>query len=308
VGKVAVIQAGTVMFDTEATINKAVAYIEEAVEKGAELVVFPEAFVGGYPKASVFGAAVGLRTDNGRDQYARYASCAIDLHGPEVQRIVDASAEHSAAIVIGVIEKAGNTLYCTALHIHPEHGLVGNHRKLMPTGSERLLWGFGDGSTLDTMDTEIGRVGSVICWENYMPLLRQTMYAQGTEIYCAPTVDDRPQWQATMTHIALEGRVFVLSACQYITQDDFPEDHPIDIEPVTGHELIRGGSVIVDPSGTVLAGPVYGEETVLYADIDLSQKSRMHMDLDPVGHYARPDVFNLEVNTKPAGSVSFTRG
>lgn len=303
--KVAVIQASTVMFDTEATTDKAVSLIEEVAKNGAELAVFPEAFIGGYPKGTTYGTAVGIRTEGGRDEYLRYADSAVALDGPEVRRLVEASAEHGVAIVMGIIEKLGNTLYCTALLIHPEDGLVGNHRKLMPTATERLIWGFGDGSTLDTMDIPAGRVGSIICWENYMPLMRQAMYAKGTQIYCAPTADDRDTWQSTMQHVAIEGRVFVLSACQYITKDEYPAKYPINIEPVTGDVFMRGGSVIIDPAGKVLAGPVFGEETVLYADIDLDTKTKSHLDFDPVGHYSRPDVFNLQVNTKPASAVTF---
>lgn len=304
--KVAVVQSASVPFDADASTAKAETLIAEAASEGAQLVVFPEAFIGGYPKGTAFGAAIGLRTARGRQEFARYSNGAVTLDGPEVARLVQASQDHDVSLVVGVVERAGDTLYCTALLISPELGLVGNHRKLMPTGTERLVWGFGDGSTLDTMDSPVGKVGSVICWENYMPLLRQAMYAKGVQIYCAPTADDRPAWQASMTHIALEGRVFVLSACQYLTRDAFPEDHPIDFQPPNGDVLLRGGSVIIDPAGQVLAGPVFDEETILYADIDLEDKTKAHLDFDAVGHYARPDVFSLEVNTKPMEPVTFT--
>ena len=303
--KVAVIQSAGVPFDADAGTERAAGLIAEAASGGATLAVFPEAFIGGYPKGTTFGAAVGFRTPRGRDEYARYSAGAITLQGPHVQRLIEASAAHNLFVVIGVIERHGNTLYCTALLISPEAGLVGHHRKLMPTGSERLVWGFGDGSTLDVMDTPLGRAGSVICWENYMPLMRQAMYAKGVELYCAPTVDDRDSWQASMTHIALEGRVFVLSACQYLTQEDFPADHPIDFDPPHGQVLIRGGSVIIDPAGQVLAGPVFDREAILYADIDPQAKTKSHLDFDPVGHYARPDVFSLRVDTSAKPAVSF---
>ncbi|MGO1575136.1 MAG: carbon-nitrogen hydrolase family protein [Agrococcus casei] len=303
--RVAVVQAASVPFDADAATSKAVSLVAEAAAGGAELAVFPEAFIGGYPKGTSFGAVIGVRTEAGREEYRRYFDDAVTLEGDEVRRLVEASAEHGVHLVVGVIERLGNTLYCTALLISPDEGLVGNHRKLMPTGSERLVWGFGDGSTLDTMDTPMGRVGSVICWENYMPLMRQAMYAKGVELYCAPTADDRPTWQATMTHIAIEGRTFVLSACQYLTRDAFPEDHPVEQEMPGGDVLMRGGSVIIDPTGTVLAGPVFDEETILYAEIDLDVKKRSHLDFDPVGHYSRPDVFQLKVNDAPADSVSF---
>ena len=191
---------------------------------------------------------------------------------------MQASTDHAVHLVIGIIEVLGSTLYCTALMIAPGEGVVGKHRKLMPTATERLVWGFGDGSTLDTMETPGGRVGTVICWENYMPLLRQAMYAKGVQIYCAPTADDRPTWQSTMQHIAIEGRTFVLSACQVITRDAFPADHPVEYDVPGGDTLMRGGSVIIDPAGTVLAGPVFDEETILYAELDPGAKTRSHLD------------------------------
>lgn len=303
--KVAVVQAGSVPFDAEASTHKAVTLIAEAANAGAKLVVFPEAFVGGYPKGLAFGAYVGFRTEKGRSEYARYVAGSVELEGEEIARLTEAASAHSINVVIGIIEQAGNTLYCTALMIDPEDGVVGKHRKLMPTGSERLIWGFGDGSTLDTMDTPAGRTGAVICWENYMPLLRQAMYSKGVEVYCAPTVDDRDTWVSTMTHIALEGRVHVLSACQYITTDQFPDDYRLDHELPGGETAIRGGSLIVDPTGKLLAGPVFNEETILYADIDPAAKTRAHLDFDSVGHYSRPDVFKLSVDTSPQNSVNF---
>lgn len=302
---VAVVQAGSIPFDAAASVDKAIRLINEAAEGGAELAVFPEAFIGGYPKGSTFGAPVGLRTADGRKQFERYFDDAVTVDGPEIARLAEAARESAIFVVIGIIERAGNTLYCTALMIDPEAGVVGAHRKLMPTGAERLIWGFGDGSTLDTMDTPLGRVGTVICWENYMPLLRQAMYAKGVELYCAPTVDDRPTWSASMTHIALEGRTHVLSACQFITKDAYPEDHPFDEDLPYGDTAIRGGSIIVAPTGEVLAGPAYDEETILFADIDLGAKTRSHLDFDPVGHYSSPDVFDLRVDTATRRSVTF---
>lgn len=303
--KVAVIQAASVPFDADAATTRAEQLIAEVAANGAELAVFPEAFIGGYPKGTSFGTAIGTRTDAGRTEYLRYVGGAVRLDGEEVRRLEGASAEHGVHLVVGVIERLGNTLYCTALMISPTEGLVGKHRKLMPTATERLVWGFGDGSTLDTMETPGGRVGTVICWENYMPLLRQAMYAKGVEIYCMPTADDRPTWQATAQHIAIEGRVFVLSSCQVITRDAFPDDHPVEYELPGGDILMRGGSVIIDPAGQVLAGPVFDEEAILYADLDPDAKTRSHLDFDAVGHYARPDVFTLTVHEGPAESVRF---
>jgi nitrilase len=301
--QVAVVQAASVPFNAQAAVDKAVDLIRQCAEGGAELAVFPEAFIGGYPKGSTFGSTIGNRSAAGRKLFEQYYSASITLDGKEVAQLVAASREFNVFVVIGVIERLGNTLYCTALMISPEDGLVGNHRKLMPTSVERLVWGFGDGSTLDVVDSPAGRLGAVICWENYMPLLRQAMYAKGVEIYCAPTADDRPSWQHSMVHIAIEGRVFVLSACQTITKDAYPADYEFEFE--TGDTVMRGGSMIVDPLGNVLAGPVFDEETILYANAELSKKTEAHLDMDITGNYARPDVFSLSVDTRAKNSVEF---
>lgn len=304
--KVAVVQTSPVIGDTAATIAKADKLIREAGVNGAKVAVFPEAFIGGYPKGQTFDTVVGARTDLGREEFREYFDAAISLDGPEAETLELAAAESGVFVVIGIIERFGDTLYCTAALIDPENGIVGNHRKLMPTASERLIWGFGDGSTLDVADTPAGRVGTAICWENYMPLLRQAMYAQRVDLYCTPTVDDRPVWQSTMTHIALEGRNFVLSACQALPKSAYPEG--TDFPPQVGSTnwLIRGGSVIIDPLGNILAGPVYEEETILYADIDLDDRTRSHFDLDVNGHYGRPDVFELRVNSHSNKGTVFT--
>lgn len=302
--RVAVVQAGSVPFDTAATVTKVVAQIEEAAAGGAELVVFPEAYLGTYPKGLTFGSPVGTRTEAGRDEYLCYARAAVALDGPELTQIAETASAAGVFVVLGLIERAGATLYCTVAMIDAELGLIGHHRKLMPTAAERLIWGQGDGSTLPVVDSPAGRVGAVICWENYMPLLRTTMYAQGIDIYCAPTVDDRDAWQHTMAHIALEGRCFVLASCQFIRLSDYPDDYASAIDPAND-QLIRGGSVIIDPLGQVLAGPLYGEEGILYAEVDLGQRTRSHLDLDVVGHYARPDVFGLHVDDRPKRPVTF---
>lgn len=304
--KVAVVQAGSVYGDLPATLERLERLVGEASAAGAELAVFPEAFLGGYPKGLTFGSPVGRRSDAGRDEYLRYTNTAVSLNGPELQRVAEIAAAAGVFLVVGVIEAAGGTLYCTAVMIDPERGLVGHHRKLMPTAAERLIWGFGDGSTIAAVDSPVGRVGAVICWENYLPLLRQAMYAQDVEVYCAPTVDDRDAWQHTMHHIALEGRNFVLSACQYAHRDDYPADYDLALEAHPDGSLIRGGSVIIDPLGNTLAGPIYGREAVLVAEVDLDQRVRGHLDLDVVGHYARPDVFELVVDDRAKLPTRFT--
>ena len=272
---VAVVQAGSILFDTEATLAKAERLLAEAA--GARLVVFPEAFLGGYPKGADFGARVGSRTPEGRKAFRRYFESAIDVPGPATERIGEAARAIGAWVVMGAIERDGGTLYCTALFFAPDGSLAGKHRKLMPTAMERLIWGFGNGSTLPAIETGFGKIGAVICWENYMPLLRYAMYCKGVAFYCAPTVDDRETWPVTMRHIALEGRCFVLSAVQHT-------------------ETIRGGSVIVGPLGKVAAGPAYDCEVILRAELDPGESAEGKFDLDVVGHYARPDVFRLEVN------------
>jgi nitrilase len=306
--RVAVVQAASVPFDAAASVAKAEDLIVECASNGAELAVFPEAFVGCYPKGTAFGAVVGRRSGPGRDLYRRYYEAAVELDSPEVSRLIDASASHGVFLVVGVIERLGATLYCTVLMIDPVAGLGGIHRKLMPTGTERLIWGFGDGSTIGTVPSAAGRVGTVICWENYMPALRQAMYAQGVELYCAPTADDRPTWISTMTHIALEGRVFVLTACQAIRARAYPDWYQEEIGGDPDAFLLRGGSAILSPDGSVLAGPVFDDETVLYAEVDLAEIARGHLDMDAVGHYSRPDIFELRVDTRRRDSVVFSDG
>lgn len=303
--KAAVVQSGSVLFDTPATLVKLGTLTREAAGQGARLVVFPEAFVGGYPKGLGFGAHLGTRSPEGREEFRRYYDAAIDVPGPQALQIGEIARDNGVYLVVGVIERQGGTLYCSALTFGPDGTLLYKHRKLMPTALERLVWGFGDGSTIGVTQTPLGRMGSVICWENYMPLLRTAMYAQGIELYCAPTVDDREGWQSTMRHIATEGRCFVLSACQYLTRGDGPaEFHPMQGE-AADTVLIRGGSCIFDPLGNVLAAPVYGEETILYAEIDRSSITRGKYDLDVTGHYGRPDIFALSVDTKPRPVVAF---
>lgn len=306
--KAAVVQAASSPHDPQASADKAAGLIREAAAAGARLIVFPEAFLGGYPKGASFGTPVGMRKPEGRADYQRYYEGAVDLDGPEVAAVVEAVAETEAFVVMGVIERDGGTLYCTALFFDGARGLIAKHRKLMPTGAERLIWGFGDGSTLPVIETSLGRIGAVICWENYMPMLRMAMYDQGISIYCAPTADDRDGWAATMQHVALEGRCFVLSACQHIRRGAYAADYDCALGDDPDTVLMRGGSMIVAPLGEVLAGPDYSGETILYADIDLSAVTRGKYDFDVAGHYSRPDVFQLCVNAAPQTPVAWKGG
>lgn len=299
----AVVQAAPVVFDLDGTLEKLQDLAADAARQSADIVVFPEAFVSGYPKGLDFGARVGMRSTSGRLDFERYFESAIEVPGPATVDIGKAAKAGNTHLVVGVIERELGTLYCTALIFGRDGILEGKHRKLMPTAMERLVWVFGDGSTLTVVDSDIGRIGSVICWENYMPMLRMAMYSQNVQIYCAPTADDRDTWLPTMQHVALEGRCFVLSSCQYLVRGDCPDDYAA----VQGNDpdtvLMRGGSCIIGPLGQILAAPNFSGECIQTVTLDLAEISRGKYDFDVAGHYARPDVFELQVNTRPARAV-----
>ncbi|XP_062219744.1 bifunctional nitrilase/nitrile hydratase NIT4-like [Phragmites australis] len=305
-----VVQASSVFYDTPATLDKAEKLIAEAAGYGSQLVLFPEVFVGGYPHGSTFGLIVGNRSAKGKEDFRKYHAAAIDVPGPEVSRLAALAGRYKVFLVIGVVERAGYTLYNTVLSFDPLGKYLGKHRKLMPTALERVFSGFGDGSTIPVYDTPLGKIGSLICWENRMPLIRMAMYAKGIEIYCAPTADCTPSWQASMTHIALEGGCFVLSACQFCRRKDYPPPPEytfggLEEEPSPESVVCSGGSVIIAPSGAVLAGPNYEGEALLTADLDLGEIVRAKFDFDVVGHYSRPEVLSLVVKTDPKSAVSF---
>ena len=299
-----VLQAGTVAFDTEATLGKAEALIAEAGRLGARIAVLPEGFVGGYPKGADFHIFLGGRTPEGRDEFRRYFDAAVSVPGPETERIGRAARGAGLFLTAGVIERDGGTLYCTAVFFGPDGALLGKHRKLMPTALERLCWGFGDGSTLTSVPTPWGNMGAVICWENYMPMLRMAMYAKGLAFYCAPTADDRDTWAASMTHVALEGRCFVLSACQDRPAPAFRTSCTTGWVTNRTVTIMRGGSLILSPLGRLLAGPLWNQEGVLAAELDTDEITRGKIDFDAVGHYARPDIFRLMVDERPMPAVS----
>jgi nitrilase len=301
--KVAALQIGSSAAGKAATLEQILAFEAQIRASGAKLVVMPEALLGGYPKGEIFGTRLGYRLPEGREAFARYYENAIDVPGAETQALAELSTRCGASLVIGVIERDGSTLFCTALFFNPDEGLVAKHRKLMPTGTERLIWGQGDGSTLPTVNTEAGVAGAAICWENHMPLLRTAMYAKGVQIWCAPTVDEREIWQCSMRHIAHEGRCFVISACQVQAS---PAALGIDVPGWDENRpLINGGSLIVGPLGEVLAGPLHGETGLIVAEIDTGELTRARYDFDVVGHYARPDVFALSVDERRKRTVTF---
>ncbi|HEY7234155.1 MAG TPA: nitrilase-related carbon-nitrogen hydrolase [Gemmatimonadaceae bacterium] len=304
---VAVVQAASVPLDTDACVDKAIRLIGEAAATGAKVIVFPEAFITGYPKGLTYGTVVGARDAAGREEFRLYIDAAIAVPGPHTERLGKAAAKHGAYVVIGVIERELGTCYCTVLFFGPDGRLLGKHRKLMPTAMERIIWGFGDGSTLTVIDSPYGRIGSVICWENYMPMMRMAMYSKNVALYCAPTADDRDTWISSMQHVALEGRCFVLTACQFLRKQDFPKTVRVQLGDSPDSVLMRGGSAIINPLGRVLAGPHYEGERILTASLDLDDIERGKFDFDVAGHYSRPDVFQLIVNeaaTRPVTVAS----
>jgi nitrilase len=311
--RVAVAQAGSVLFDGKRSTDKAVSLIRNAGERGARLVLLPEAFIPGYPRGLSFGMRVGSRSGKGRELWQLYRDNAIDIPGPETDALGEAAREAGVLAAVGLIERdrdrASGTLYCTLVYFGPDGSLLGKHRKLKPTGSERLIWGEGDGSGLIVLSTELGRIGGLICWENYMPLARMALFGKGVEIYLAPTADARDSWQASLRHIACEGRCFVLGANQFVTRNMYPPDLPGGEDLAEEPEVMcRGGSAIVGPLGEILAGPVFDREEMLVADLDLSGLLRAKLDFDVIGHYARPDVFQLTVDETPRQSVRYPQG
>jgi nitrilase len=314
--KIAVVQCGSLVYDTPKTLEKLEALTSEAASNGAELVLFPglflhhiafvynvkEAFIGGYPKGLDFGVRLGTRSSEGRDEFKRYFDGAISYDGEESETLSKTAKTHNVYLVVGVVERDGGTLYCSVFFYGPDGRKMGKHRKLMPTALERVVWGFGDGSTLPVFHTNIGKMGAAICWENYMPALRMSYYNKGIQLYLAPTVDDRDSWLSTMRTIALEGRCFVISACQFLTSSNFPEDHPAR-QSSSETVLIRGGSCAVSPLGEILLEPQFNSESVNYVECDLADILRGKFDLDVVGHYARPDVFQLTVNVSEQNAV-----
>lgn len=308
--KAAVIQAAPVLFNREASVEKACRLTHEAAAQGAQLILFPEAFVPAYPRGLSFGTVVGSRSSQGRLTWQTYWANAVDIPGPATEALGEAARQANAYLAIGVIERdsqfSRGTLYCTLLYFSPAGQLIGKHRKLKPTAAERLIWGEGDGSTLTVLDTEVGKIGGLICWENYMPLARMAMYGKGVEIYLAPTADARETWQSTLQHIACEGRCFVLGCNQFVTKSMYPTGLA-GLDELAGQPEImcRGGSAILSPLGEVLAGPLYDQEGMLCADLDLAQIARSKFDFDVTGHYARPDVFQLMINEKPLLPITY---
>ncbi len=298
--KVCLIQEFPVFFDKEKTIQKIESLTKVYAKEKCKLIVFPESFIPGYPRGFNFGATIGSRTDAGRELYAEYYKNSIDLASKDLTRLEKLAKSQKVFLVIGVTEKqnTNGSLYCSMLYISPKKGLMGVHRKIKPTGTERLIWSESAGESLVTFNTSIGKMGGLICWENYMPLARMSIYQKGVEIYIAPTADSRDEWTSTMQHIALEGRCFVLGCNQFFTKSMYPKKYQSLVENES-ENMCRGGSVIVSPLGKILAGPLFDEAGAVIAEIDLEDISKSKLDFDVIGHYARNDIFKFSAKEQP---------
>ena len=298
---VAVIQATPYFFDIEKSVEKTIEIIRGEAKKGTKLIVFPESFIPGYPRGFTFNSVIGKREEEGRALYLEYWNNSLLVGSDHFLTIEKAVRESGAYVILGATEKdrTNSSLYCSMLYFSPENGYLGSHKKIKPTGIERLVWAEASGDSLITVDSKIGILGGLICWENYMPLARKAMYTQGVQLYAAPTADARPTWISSMQHIACEGRCFVLAANQYFRKKDYPENYQkyVENEP---REMCAGGSVIVSPMGEIIAGPLYGEEGVLNATIDLDDIIKSKMDFDTIGHYSRSDIFEFSAVGQPS--------
>ncbi|MCJ7856506.1 carbon-nitrogen hydrolase family protein [Lachnospiraceae bacterium NSJ-143] len=297
--KIAVVQAAPVLFDKTECVKKAVSYIREAAEKNTELIVFPELFVPGYPYGMTFGFTVGSRDREGREDWKRYYDNSILVPGEETDILCKAAREARAYVSIGVSERdmVSATLYNTNLIFSPEGEIISIHRKLKPTGTERVVWGDADRHYFPVADTPWGPVGSLICWESYMPLARVALYQKGITIYIAPNTNDNEEWQATIRHIAIEGHCYFINSNMFFTKDTYPQNLNCQKELNILPDIVcRGGSCIVDPYGHYLTEPLWDREGVIYADLDMEKVPMSRMEFDVCGHYSRPDILKLDVN------------
>ena len=293
--KVACVQAEPVVLDKAATIDKLEGLVAEAAGEGAKLALFPETFIPVYPSSRWVRFLAG--GGDAKTTFGRLARESVEVPGPDTERLGAIAREHSIRLAVGANERAGGTLYNALLVFGPDGSLDIHHRKLMPTNHERLVWGLGDGGGLEAVETEIGRVGGLICWENMMPLARFALYQSGVEIYLAPTAEDEETWQISIQYIARESRSFVLSCCVFQRASSYPDD----VQLADGDELVgRGGSAILAPDGSYLAGPLWDEEGILYADLDPQMLYEERQRFDAAGHYHRPDVLSLKVSAPGA--------
>ena len=298
--RIALVQAEPVLFDKQASLDKAIGYIEEAAANGADLIVFPELFIPGYPVGMNFGFSVGKRTEPGREDWKRYYDASVVAGEKEFTLLSDAAKKNGAFISIGFSERdaVGGTLYNSNVIFEPD-GTYKVHRKLKPTGSERLVWGDADKNYFPVTETPWGPMGSLICWESYMPLARVALYQKGITIYISPNTNDNPEWQATIQHIAIEGKCYFINADMIIRKGSYPTDLNAKDEIERLPDIVcRGGSCIIDPFGHYVTDPVWDKETIIYAELDMNLPAACKMEHDAVGHYARPDVLQLIVSDR----------
>ncbi len=307
---IAIVQTAPIFLDKTRTIELAVTKVAEAAEKGAELVVFTEAFIPGYP-AWVWRLRPGGDWGLSEQLHERLLNNAVDLESEDLAPLYAAAKKHRITIVCGIEEREGQlgraTLYNTVVTVGPDGRLLNRHRKLMPTNPERMVWGFGDASGLKVVDSPVGRIGTLLCWENYMPLARYALYGQGVELYIAPTYDSGDDWISSLQHIAREGGCWVVGCGNLMRGSDIPDDFPEkdQLYPDANEWINPGDSVVITPGGQIVAGPMREEEGILLCDIDLQKAAIAKRALDVTGHYSRPDIFQLHVNTKPQSPVVF---
>ena len=309
--KIAVIQHAPVMFDRDKTIEKALQLIEQTAKEKAQLIIFPEAFISGYP-AWIWRLRPGLDWTTSKKLHQALLDAAVDIDAGQLKPIQEAAKSHNVTVVCGLNERDGKlgrtTVYNSVVTIGNNGELLNHHRKLMPTNPERMVWGFGDGSGLNVVNTPAGRLGTLICWESYMPLARYSLYAQGIEVYIAPTYDSGEGWIGSMQHIAREGRCWVINSGVALHYEDLPDDFPDKtlLYPAPDEWINGGDSLVVAPGGKIIAGPKNKEHGILYAEVDLQQVASARRDLDVTGHYSRPDVFTLHINKQPQSPIKIT--
>jgi len=308
VTKIAIIQEAPVFLDKNKTINKAIALVKDAATNGANLVVFPEAFIPGYP-AWIWRLKPGGDWDISEALFTRLLENSVNIENGDLDLLCQAASEHKVTIVCGINERGSHpsqsTIYNTAITISTDGEIINHHRKLMPTNPERMVWGFGDASGLKVVDAPSGRIGTLLCWENYMPLARYALYAQGVEIYIAPTYDSGDGWIGTLQHIAREGRCWVIGCGVVLQNEDIPADFPEkdSLYPESEDWINPGDSIVIAPRGEIVAGPLHQEKGILYAQIDTSLVGTAKRDFDVSGHYSRPDIFTLQVNSQKQSSI-----
>jgi nitrilase len=305
--RVAAIQAEPIVLDREATVEKACQLIAEAAAAGAKLIVFPELFIPTYVNSAVWGRGLAkFGAPSGKRAWARLWNNSVEIPSVTTEALAQAASNAKATVIIGLNERTTrtNTLYNTLLFIGPDGRLLGKHRKLVPTSHERMIHGYGDGSTLQVFDTPVGKIGGLICAENWMPLARYALYSMGEQIHVAPNADDREIFLINVRHTALEAGIFVISVCMLLRKSSYPADFELSQELAEAPELLlKGGSVIISPDGEFLAGPLWNEEGILYADLDLNKIIEEHQIMDVTGHYARPDILSLRFDDSPQNIV-----